>query len=174
MKKEEIDSIETDRLVLRRFRRNDLDELAEVLGNPEVMRFSLSGPYSRRKSEEFIEGCVSVYDHRGVGLFAMVAKERQNVIGYCGFYFLTIDSQEEIEIGYRLHPTYWNRGLATEAAKATQNLGFDRLDFNRMISIIEPENIASVRVAEKIGMKHEKDAIFKDRVSVRIYVIEKR
>lgn len=172
MRDEGTDRIETDRLVLRRLCRNDLGEISEVLGNAEVMRFSLSGPYSHEKCEEFVEACITSYERKGSGLFAVVLKETGRVIGYCGFYFQMIDSKEEVEIGYRLHPTYWNQGLATEASRRVQDFGFKNLGFDRMISIIEAENIASIRVAEKNGMRYEKDAVFKDSVPVKIYAIE--
>ena len=165
--------IKTKRTILRRFREEDLDDIAKVLGHPDVMRFSLSGPYSRKKSDEFIDWCLSQYENKGVGLYAVVYKEDQRIIGYCGYYFQIIDGIEEIEIGYRLHPDYWNRGLATEVSKAVQENGFDKLGFDRMISIIESENVASIRIAVKNGMKYEKNFLFKDEIPVRIYSIEK-
>ena len=164
--------LKTQRTILRRFREEDLEELGEVLGHPDVMRFSLSGPYSREQSKEFIDWCLSQYEEKGAGLYAVVYQESQRVIGYCGYFFQTIDGVEEVEIGYRLHPDYWNQGLATETSKAVQSNGFDRLGFNRMISIIESENTASIRVAEKNGMKYEKDSLFQNKIPVRIYSIE--
>jgi RimJ/RimL family protein N-acetyltransferase len=172
--KEGADIIETNRLLLRRFRRRDVTGIFRVLSNAEVMRFSLNGPYSREKCEGFIEACLATYERRGTGLLAVALKESGKVIGYCGFHFQTIDSKEEIEIGYRLHPEYWNRGLATEAAKRVQDFGFEKLGFDRMISIIEARNAASIRVAEKCGMEYAKDALFKGRVPVRIYAIERK
>ena len=165
--------IHTERTVLRKFREEDLDDLFQVLRNPEVMRFSLSGPYSREKTSQFIEKCQSDYENRGFGLFAVEYITNRTVIGYCGFYHQFIDGKDEVEIGYRLHPKYWNRGLATETSKAVQDAGFDLYGFKRMISVIEPENTASIRVAEKNGMIYEKDALFKSGVSVRIYTVEK-
>jgi len=165
--------IHTGRTTLRKFREEDLDDLFQVLGHPDVMKFSLSGPYSREKTAQFIEKCQSDYENRDFGLFAVEYRENRKVIGYCGFYHQHIDGLDEVEIGYRLHPDYWNRGLATETAKAVQNAGFKQYGFNRMISVIEPENSASIRVAEKNGMKYEKDAVFKGEVPVRIYSVER-
>ena len=110
--------IKTKRTILRRFKEDDLDDIALVMAHPDVMKFSLSGPYSKEQSEKFIHGCLSNYEKRGVGLYAVVYRGNQKVIGYCGFYFQNIDGVEEVEIGYRLHPDYWNKGLATETSKA--------------------------------------------------------
>jgi len=170
---EPIEIVETERLMLRRFSESDLKEMHEVLSNPEVMKFSLNGPYSLEKTADFIRGCIEGYDKRGIGLFATVLKENRKVIGYCGFYFLAVDGTNEVEIGYRLHPSYWCRGLATEAALAVRNLGFEELSFTRVISCIEEANLASIRVAEKIGMKHEKNALFRDKIPVRVYAVSR-
>ncbi|MBF0199140.1 MAG: GNAT family N-acetyltransferase [Planctomycetes bacterium] len=166
-----LDEIKTKRTILRWFQEDDLDDMAKVLGHPDVMRFSLSGPYSREKTKKFIDGCLSQYEKNGVGLYAVVFQADRRVIGYCGYYFQTIDGKEEVEISYRLHPDYWNQGLATETSKAVQEHGFNKLGFNRMISIIESENIASIKVAEKNGMINEKDALFHNKVPVKIYSI---
>ncbi len=168
-----MNSIETERTVLRWFQKGDVDGIFSVLGNPEVMRFSLGGPYTREKCEEFIVWCLSRYKEKGYGLFAVVEKENNKVIGYCGFYNHSIDGKDEVEIGYRLHPSVWNKGVGTEIARAVKDFGFNEMGFGRMISIIEAENIASIRVAEKNGMKHEKDSLFKEQIPVRIYSIEK-
>ena len=98
-----------------------------VLGDPDVMRFSESGPFTRKQSKDFIEKCLINYRDKGFGLFAVEDKVDHIVIGYCGFYFQLIEGVEEIEIGYRLHPKYWNRGIATETSKAVQEYGFNQL-----------------------------------------------
>lgn len=160
-------------LTLRRFRESDLEEIHAVLSNPDVMKFSLNGPHSREKTADFIRGCLRGYEERGVGLFALVFKAEQRVIGYCGFHFLPIDGVEEVELGYRLHPSYWGQGLATEAAAAVRDFGFERLGFGRVISCIEEANVSSIRVAEKTGLKHEKNALFREKIPVRVYALSK-
>lgn len=166
-------TIETPRTVLRWFKPDDVEEVLSFLGNREVMRFSLDGPYDRKQCKAFIQWCLGRYARKGYGLFAVTLKESNNLIGYCGFYDQTIDGCDEVELGYRLHPNFWNQGLGTEVALAVQNYGFQELGFSRLISIIEPENLASIRVAKKNGMTHEKQSMFKGQIPVEIYSIEK-
>jgi RimJ/RimL family protein N-acetyltransferase len=86
---------------------------------------------------------------------------RNQLIGYCGFFHQEVDGTNEIEIGYRLHPSYWNKGLATEAAQAVRDHAFRDLNLPRVISLIHPENAASRRVAEKMWMQLERKTVFK-------------
>ena len=136
------------------------------------MRYSLSGPHSRTKTEDFLNWCQTQYQLKGHGLFAIICPPSERVIGYCGYYFQEIDSMSEIEIGYRLHPDFWGRGIATESAALVRDYGFANLRSPRFISIIEPENIRSIRVAQKIGMTLWKQHLFKGQVPVSIYSIE--
>ena len=90
-------------------------------------------------------------------LWATVHKPDQRLIGRCGLLAWDLEGQKEVEVGYLLAKPYWGRGLATEAARAIRDYGFDRLGVARLISLIRPENVASRRVAGKIGMRHERD-----------------
>ncbi len=166
-------TIETERTILRDFRLSDIDDVQSFLGSEQVMRFSLNGPYGLAKCEEFIRGCIEQYETKGYGLMAVTIRSHDTAIGYCGICDQQIDGVKEVEIGYRLHPDFWNRGIGSEVAKAVRDRAFEEFGFDRLISIIEPENLSSVRVAEKNGMIHEKDAMFKDAIPVRIYSVTK-
>ena len=83
------------------------------------------------------------------------------LVGYCGFLHQDVDGEKEIEIGYRLHPDYWNRGIATEAARKVRDHAFSDLELPRVISLIHCDNTPSRRVAEKIGMTFEKEILFR-------------
>jgi ribosomal-protein-alanine N-acetyltransferase len=93
--------------------------------------------------------------------FAVLSRADNQLIGYCGFFHQEVDETSEIEIGYRLHPNYWNKGLATEAAQAVRDHAFCDLNLARVVSLIHPENAASRRVAEKIRMQFEHKTVFK-------------
>ena len=134
----------------------DLDDLYRVLSHPEVMRYFPTGPYSHAQTKDFINWCQSVYQAKGHGLFGIVLPPAQPIIGYCGFHFQEVHGIAEVEICYRLHPDYWGHGLATESATLVRDFGFSVLKFPRLISVIEPENIRSIRVAEKLGMTYWK------------------
>ena len=153
--------IETPRLLLRHFVESDLDEMVGLMANPDFMRFS-TGVFTREKTTDFLFNRVIAPARAGKpSLFPLILREEQKLIGYCGFYRQIVDEIEEIEIGYRLHPDYWNRGLATEAARAVYDYAFSVLKLDRVISLIHPENHPSLRVAEKNGMTLEKETIFR-------------
>jgi ribosomal-protein-alanine N-acetyltransferase len=152
--------LQTTRLVLRPFCEEDIDLLAQLTANPDFMRFSF-GPYTRQQTQAVLDKILS-WNRAGLpSQFAVTIPPNDTLIGYCGFFHQHVDGKDEIEIGYRLHPNYWNQGLATEAATAVRNHAFGDLELPRVISLIHPDNTASRRVAEKIGMEFERKTVFK-------------
>jgi [ribosomal protein S5]-alanine N-acetyltransferase len=168
----EMITLETLRLTLRPFRSEDLDALVNLMANSDFMRFS-SGIRTREQTAEFLEKVIG-WERDGLpSQFAVVDRAtveitgcgdaipaRTTLLGYCGF-FHHPEVPNEIEIGYRLHPDYWNRGIATEAARAVRDHGFRDLELPRVISLIHPENIASRCVAKKVGLRFERNTVFK-------------
>jgi RimJ/RimL family protein N-acetyltransferase len=154
-------TIETKRLLLRPFREEDLDRLIELFQNPGFMRFGNGMLYTREQTTAVLEKLLN-WTRAGLpSQFAVVVRENSALIGYCGFLHQEVDGIKEIEIGYRLHPDYWGRGIATEAARAVRDHAFRDLKLQRVISLIHPDNIPSRRVAEKNGMRLEKETTFK-------------
>ena len=151
---------ETPRLILRPFGGEDLDLLAELMANRDFMRFSL-GVFSREQTAAFLKKTLGWNSAGLPSLFAVIVRENSKLIGYCGFFHQEIDGTNEIEIAYRFHPDYWARGLATEAAQAVRDHAFRDLKLPRVISLIHPDNLPSRRVAEKNGMKIEKETVFR-------------
>src|SRR5438874_13409122 len=152
--------LQTARLMLRSFREEDVDAMTQLFANPDLMRFSLGVFTERKQTVAFIEKVMG-WDRMGIpSQFAVVPRGEHAAVGYCGFYHHA-EVPGEIEIGYRLHPDYWNRGLITEAAGAVRDHAFRDLKLPRVISLIHPENIASRRVAGKIGMALEKQTIYR-------------
>src|ERR1700758_2711408 len=153
--------LQTPRLTLRSFATEDVDAMAQLFANPDFMRFSLGVFTKRKQTVAFIEK-VMAWDRAGIpSQFAVVPRGEKAIIGYCGFFYHPEHAIEDIEIGYRLNPDYWNRGLITEAAQAVRDHGFRDWNLARVISLIHPENIPSRRVAEKNGMKIEKEITFR-------------
>jgi len=152
--------LETSRLILRPFRENDVDLLSELMANQDFMRFSL-GVFTREQTLGFLEKILAWQNANEPSLFAMMLRSNGTLLGYCGFYHQHIDDVDEIEIGYRMTPDYWNQGLTTEAARAVRDHAFRDLKLPRVISLIHPENIPSRRVAEKIRMTLEKQTTYR-------------
>jgi [ribosomal protein S5]-alanine N-acetyltransferase len=155
-----LEILDTPRLILREFSLNDIDALGGVLSDPETMRF-YPAPLDRIGVEEWIARNLRRYTKDGHGLWAMVLKTTDELIGDCGLTVQPVDSTDEIEIGYHVRRDYWGRGLATEAARACRDYGFAHLPVDHIISLIRPENLPSRRVAEKNGMTIWKQVIRK-------------
>ena len=163
--------LETPRLLLRPFAEGDLDELSSLMANADFMRFSL-GVCSGEQTADFLEK-TRRRDREGLpSQFAVTYLQNDRLIGYCGFFLQIVDGVEEIEIGYRFDPGYWGRGLATEAARAVRDHAFDDLKLPRVISLIHPDNLVSRRVAEKNGLRPEKETIFRGFPTI-VFAIER-
>ena len=163
-------NITTERLILRPFQNNDIASAYSLFSDPIVMQFSLNGPYSEEKSRIFIEQCMLKSKNNEPSLLAVIDKKSNQLIGSCGFFPQTIQGMAELELGYRLLTHYWGKGFATEAAIAMKTYAFNEMNLTRLISLIETENIASIRVAEKNGFKLEKTMLYDGRISVGMYV----
>jgi len=143
--------LETPRLILRELRTDDADALALVLSDAETMRF-YPAPFDRTRVEQWIARQIHRYAENGHGLWAVILKSNDELVGDCGLTIQNVEGQNEIEIGYHVRRDQWGQGLATEAARACRDLGFARLPVERIISLIRPENLPSRRVAEKNDM----------------------
>jgi RimJ/RimL family protein N-acetyltransferase len=151
--------LETKRLILRHQILEDLDDLWALYCNPKITKYIPDAPRSREEAKEKLEWHMHGHTRRPeLGLWATVHKETGKFIGRCGLLPWTIDGQDEVEVAYTIAEEYWGQGLGSEAAQAILNYGFEMLNLSRLICIIVPENIASKKVAEKIGMAFEKEA----------------
>ncbi|MBD1822301.1 GNAT family N-acetyltransferase [Cyanobacteria bacterium FACHB-DQ100] len=162
--------LETERLWLRQFRREDLDRMAEIFGDPVVMRFIASGTKTRSQLEAEFPMILQRYNCSEFGMWAVVEKASQTLLGRCGLIYL--DGTPEIELGYALDKAYWNRGIATEASIACLRFGFEQVGLERVVAISQPENLASQRVMQKVGMTFEKNAHYY-KTDVVYYAISK-
>lgn len=149
----------TERLGLREIEPSDAASLASVLADPEVMRFS-SGVLGSSDVPAWIDGCRREYGQWGFGLWAVVLRAERQLVGYCGLTrFDDLGDLPEVEVGYRLARASWGRGFATEAATAVRDHAFGRLGLSRLVALVDPANRRSARVAEKLGMRYERDVM---------------
>ena len=148
--------IETERLRLRLFALNDAENLYQILANPEVKEFLADGEdFSREDALAIIKRILVTYKERGFGRWAVIHKEDEKFIGYCGL--IVLNEAIGVEIAYLFDREYWKRGLATEAARACLRYAFEQLRCERIAAISLVDNLASKRVIEHLRMTHVQD-----------------
>jgi len=158
----------TQRLVVREMTARDLDDMAALLGDPEVMRY-YPRPKSRDEALAWIDWNQRLYRQEGFGLWLLTLSATGEFVGDCGLTPQPVEGTTHIEVGYHVRAALQGLGYATEAAAACRDHARDVLDVKRLIAIIHPENVPSQRVAEKIGLAYERDAISGSGEPVRIY-----
>ena len=151
--------LETPRLILRHQVLSDLDDLWALYQNLNITKYIPDAPRSREEAKEELEWHMHGHPkNRDLGLLATIHNETGKFIGRCGLLPWQIDGQAEVEVAYTIAEAYQGQGLGSEAALAILNYGFTTLKLSRLICLIDLENIASQKVAEKIGMGFEKEA----------------
>jgi ribosomal-protein-alanine N-acetyltransferase len=163
--------LETERLLLRPLTLDDIDVLAAIYADPDVMRF-FDGIRTWEQTRQEVDDVMAQYNRTGVDFMATIYKEDREFIGRCGLLWQVFDNVQEVEVAYMIAKPYWGRGLATEAARALKVHGFQDHGFQHLISIIHPDNIGSTRVAEKNGMCYERDVDF-DGHRCRLYSVSR-
>ena len=151
--------IETPRLVLRELTRGDLDAVAAMLGDAEVMRY-FPKPLSREEAEAWIGRQQERYARDGFGYWLAVEKATGQPVGQAGLLVQEIDGVAEPGLGYIIHRPYWRRGLALEAAAATREWAFEARGYRRVICTVRPENEPSLGVARKLGLREERRIMY--------------
>lgn len=149
--------VETARLCLRMFTPSDTDDYFAMRSDPEVMRYIGTGVTSTREQTlTKLSWLLIQWETHGFGIWAVVDKGHQKLIGWCGLSFL--DNTPDVEVGYGLARSCWGRGIALEAARASLRYGFEELRLKRIVAVAVPENTSSRRVMEKAGMHYVKPA----------------
>jgi RimJ/RimL family protein N-acetyltransferase len=151
----------TERLLLRSWRPSDRALFAKLNADPEVVRFISDGvPFTRADSDAVLDAIEAHWHQHGFGLWCAAAREEpDDCLGFVG---LAVPSflpavLPAVEVGWRLARPAWGRGLATEGARASLRHAFDELGLQSVISIIDPDNERSIRVAQKLGMRRGAD-----------------
>jgi RimJ/RimL family protein N-acetyltransferase len=153
---ERIPTLTTERLVLRPFTRDDLAELAPIHAEESFWWYPLRGGMGKDETKEFLARVIDRYETDGFGVEALVDRATGAMIGWAGLavpHFLP-EILPAVEVGWRLAADHRGRGLATEAGAAAVRWGFSEGGLDRLVSIYEPENVASGRVMEHLGFSH--------------------
>jgi RimJ/RimL family protein N-acetyltransferase len=143
-------TLETERLILRMLQDSDIDAFAEMCGDPEVMRYIGDGqPLARPVAWRRMAMMVGHWTLRGYGLWAAVEKSSGDLIGHIGFW--NPDGWPGFEVGWSLRRSFWGCGHATEGARKALHFAFTEMKQAQVISLIHPQNAASIRVALRLG-----------------------
>ena len=148
---------DTARLTFREMNTGDLDEMAALLGDPDVMTY-YPRPKTRQEAAQWIDWNRRLYRTRGYGLW-LLATAGGEFAGDCGLTPQVVDGVTELEVGYHVRRALQGRGYATEAAAACRDFARTVLGASRLVAIIHPDNRPSQRVAEKIGLRPEKRSL---------------
>ena len=145
--------IETDRLRIREMLPTDLGALCEVMCDEEVMKPAYESAFSVEEVQGWLNRHLKRYEDYGFGLWAVVLKETDKMIGQCGLTLQTWKDEQVLEIGYLFQKAYWHKGYAAEAAIACKEYAFTVLNASSVYSIIRDTHIASQNVAVRNGMR---------------------
>jgi RimJ/RimL family protein N-acetyltransferase len=146
----DIPILETARLRLRSFRKSDIDDYAVLNADPEVARYLVGGlPWDRDRTWRHLAFLLGHWQLRGSGMWAVEQRETGTFVGMVGF--ADPDGWAGFELAWKLVRRWWGNGYATEGAGAALAYAFTALNKDRVISLIHPENLASIRVAERLG-----------------------
>ena len=166
----------SQRLNFRCFTNKDTALLMRVFSNPDVMRYSDNGVQNLPWVKNWLAATQKSYQENNYGTWAVIRQQDNTFIGYCGLEFVPdVAGRAEVALGYRFLPAYWGRGYASEAARACLDYGVGVLGLERIVAMIDPRNVASVRVAVKAGMVYGGDVMYAGYTHPdHVYVFMKR
>ena len=157
--------LETNRLILREFVQDDFDALKKIIHD---------GKESDEYIQRWLDWCISSYQKDGFGLWAVIYKATDEVIGSCGVSMQPIDGEWRPEIGYHLRNDYHRQGLGKEVTKAIKDYFFTHYQYDEVYSYMDVDNVASYKTAEANGMTYIKNFIAKTGDECRIYRITRK
>jgi len=155
---ESIETITTDRLIAERFRPEHYDLLCHIHRNPAVMA-TLGGVRSDETTRQNLQDYIAHWETHGFGLWLLRDRASGALAGRAGLKWIEVGGAMEIELGYTFLPEYWGRGLATEIAQASLEVGFERLGLDNLVCFTLTTNLASKRVMEKVGFVFAREVV---------------
>jgi len=148
---------------------DDLDDLTSLFLDPEVTRYVGNGePGTREDAERALKSIADHWQKHGFGRWAVVDKDTQKFLGIGGLRSLFGTP----EVVYHFLPAHWGKGLATELARASLRYGFEEHAFDRVLAIAKPQNLASIHVMEKVGMRYDKHTTYYDMDVIQYAILQ--
>lgn len=143
--------LETERLYLREMKQTDFSSLCKILQDKDVM-YAYEHAFGDDEAQEWLDKQITRYNQYGFGLWAVILKETDEMIGQCGLTMQDCNNKQVLEVGYLFQKAFWHKGYASEAAIACKEYAFETLNVDEVFSIIRDTNIASQNVAKRNGM----------------------
>ena len=169
--------LETKRILLREFILNDLEDFHSLEINEDVVKYLTNYPKrTLEESKELLKQVISQYSNFKTGRLAMIDKATQGFIGWCGIKF---NNQKRhtyenfYDLGYRIHPNFWGKGLATEASVACLNYGLNELELLKINAIVNTQNTQSLKVISKVGFDY-KESFLEDETEKHWYEVDRK
>jgi len=150
--------LETERTKIRPLTPKDAEHFYMLNQDPEVLKYTGDNPFETVEAAKEFLVQYDQYEKYGVGRWAVINKENEEFLGWCGLKFT--EKLNEYDIGFRFFRKHWNNGYATESAKACVELGLNKFKFPEIIGRAMKDNLASIRVLEKIGLVYDRDFDF--------------
>jgi len=150
--------LETKRLYLREMNQSDFPALCKILQDKDVM-YAYEHAFDDDEAQQWLDKQIVRYKDNGFGLWAVILKETDEMIGQCGLTIQEYNNKKVLEIGYLFQKAFWHNGYATEAAIACKEYAFDIIGAEEVVSIIRDTNIASQNVAKRNGMIKKEEFI---------------
>lgn len=162
----------TDRIIMREFEENDIEELYDIVKKNEVGEWLGIGKGMRlNEAKDYLDKILTHWSTYNFGVWAVVNISNNQIMGHCGFRY--IDNTEEIEIIYLLDPKYWDQGITTEAGKTALQYAFTILNVDKVIARVLINNSKSKKVIDKLGFKFIGDKNYNGRI-LSYYELEKQ
>jgi ribosomal-protein-alanine N-acetyltransferase len=165
-----LDIFKTSRLTIREVSITDIEKLSPILSDESTMKYTATGAQNHEQMMEFVKNCELQYRDNGFGHWAIFITTTNELVGLCGLNQHKIDEEEHVHVNYRLGSKYQGIGLATEAVIGVKNYCEVSLNIKSLSAIIEPSNVDSIRVVERLGFKLIKQTNFKN-LNVNVYQV---
>ena len=159
---------ETKRLILRKLKDSDANDIFEMRKDPDIMRYIGEPQTDFESSIKWVARMSERWDKERIGFAAVVDKKTKVFVGWCGLW--TLKETAEIEVGYAIATKFWGQGYATEAAARCLEYGFEELKLEKIVALAFPENIASQNVMKKLGMKYSLTGQFYEKELVQFVI----